>query len=345
LHSAEAQPLISVIVPARNEQENIGDCVRSLLTQGEGIEIIVADDSSTDHTAPIVQGIARESPNVRLVSVPPLPEEWLGKNHALHAAVPHAHGEWLLFTDADTRHQEAALRGVVNWAEKAKLDLVSCSPPQQTETWWEQAVIPQVYQMLAGLYPFERVNDPSDPLAAANGQFILIRRPVYERLGGHAAIRNEMLEDVALAQRAKRYGFRIWFGPGDGIVRTRMYRTFGAMWEGWTKNLFLLFRRDRRAMWRAAAVLALRSWVPVVAAVLPLGAGFPAAWLGFGLLAFSLSEHIRYAHKLRPPNKIKVAALMVPGALIVFLLLLNSERRYSRKRGIEWKGRRYPAGN
>jgi hypothetical protein len=262
----------------------------------------------------------------------------------MHVAAANAKGEWLLFTDADTFHREDTLRGVVSWAEKAKLDLVSCSPPQQTPTWWEKAVIPQVYQLLAGLYPFERVNDPADPLAAANGQFILIRREGYNRLGGHAAVRGEMLEDVALARLAKQARCRIWFGPGDGILTTRMYRKFAAMWEGWTKNLFLLFGRDRRTIRRAAWKLALQTWIPVLAGLLLLAPGFLAAWLGVAALGYAAWQHARYAQAYRGPNKIGATMLLVPGGLILFLLLLNSERRYSRNLGIEWKGRRYPAG-
>jgi Glycosyl transferase family 2 len=340
-----ASPLISVIVPARNEQANIADCLRSLLAQGEGFEIIVADDGSDDATAAIVREMARGAEAMKLVTVPPLPEGWQGKNHALHTAVPHASGAWLLFTDADTRHMEGALCGMVDWAEEANLDLVSCSPPQQTETWWEKAVIPQVYQLLAQLYPFARVNDPTDSLAAANGQFLLVRKEAYQRIGGHQAVRSEILEDVALAWRAKQMGCRIWFGPGDGVVATRMYRTFAEMWEGWTKNLFLLFARDSRAIRAAAWRLALRTWMPAVAGLGLLAAGFPAAWLGIVALLDSGWQHLRYARAYRGPNRFGAAALFVPGGMILFLLLLNSQRRYSRNLEIRWKGRRYSAGS
>ena len=338
-------PLISVIVPARNEQANIADCLRSLLQQGEAVEIIVADDNSEDMTAEIAQEIAGTTESVKLVRVPPLPEGWLGKNHALASAAPRARGSWLLFTDADTRHVEGALRGVVDRAEKAGLDLVSYSPPQRMETWWEKAVIPQVYQLLAQLYSFDRVNDPADPIAAANGQFLLIRRSAYQRIGGHEAVRGEMLEDVALARRAKQAGCRIWFGTGDGVVATRMYRSFGAMWEGWTKNLFLLFGRDRHAIRSAARKLALRTWTPLIAGLILVVVGFPLAWLGIVLLLCSTWQHLRYWRAFSGPNKIAGAALFASGGAILFLLLLNSERRYSRNLGIEWKGRRYSPGS
>jgi len=343
--AGRSQILISVIIPARNEAANIGDCLQSFLKMGGEAEILVADDSSEDATAAIVEEIARQAPAVRLISVPPLPQGWNGKNHALHVAVADSKGEWLLFTDADTRHAEGALRGLVAWAEKAGLDVVSCSPPQLTETWWEKAVIPPVYQLLARLYPFERVNDPADPLAAANGQFILIRRDVYQRLEGHQGVRGETLEDVALARRAKQAGFRLWFGPGDGIVTTRMYRTFAALWEGWTKNLYLLFDGDTRAIAWAGVELAVRYWLPPGGGMVLFAAGFPAAWLGMAVWAYSIAEHWRYARSLKGPGKLATTLLLAPGAFMVFLLLLNSHRRYSRKLGIEWKGRRYSTGD
>ena len=361
MQPTEENPVrISVLIPARNEQENIGDCLRSLLEQGTSVELIVADDSSEDDTAAIVRQIAAEKPaadhspdcaNVTLVSVPPLPAGWLGKNHALHTAVPHATGEWICFTDADTRHAPDALPALADWAETTSIDLVSLSPEQITATWWEKAVIPQVFGQLERLFPFQRVNHSADPLAAANGQYILIRREVYDRLGGHEAIRDEVLDDVELARRAKQAGYRIWFGPGDGIVRTRMYRQFRDMWQGWTKNLFLIFRRDRAAIRRAARGLALRSLLPLLAALVLFGAGIlftavrPLAWLGLLPAAYLAGEHLRYARSFPGIPDRMCVCMMVPGAALLFLLLLNSQRRYSKKLGIKWKGRQYPTGS
>lgn len=248
-------PRASILVPARNEQENIAACLESLLAQGDEFEIIVADDSSEDRTAEIVGELAARHARVGLINVPALPEGWLGKNHALHVAVQQARADWLLFTDADTRHEPGQLAKVIARAERDGIALLSFSPEQITETWWERAVIPIIYAMLSQLFDFNRVNDPADAQAAANGQYILMRRSAYDDVGGHASIRNEVLEDVLLARRVKQAGRRIWFGPGENVVCTRMYRRFGDMWQGWTKNLFLLFNGDTAAMRRAAARL------------------------------------------------------------------------------------------
>ena len=342
MEQRKEHPRVSVVVPARDEEANIGACVQSLLRQGAGVEIIVADDASQDRTAEIVRELAVQAPHLKLVSVPTLPAGWTGKNQALHVAAQQAGGEWLLFTDADTVHAEGSLPQTVQRAEREQFDLLSLSPQQEVRTWWERAVIPLVFERLAQLYPYARVNDPADPLAAANGQYLLIRREIYFRLGGHEAVRGEILEDVALAVRAKQAGLRIWFGSGRGVVRTRMYRRFAEMWRGWTKNLFLLYHRDRRAVHRAAAGLALRYWLPQLAGAVLLLMGFPAAGYGLALWVYAGREQVRYAARLRASGGAASAALWVlPGAFLLFLLLLNSKRRYSQNLGVEWKGRRY----
>ena len=343
-------PRVSAIIPARNEEANIAACVRSLVAQGpaleNALEIIVADDGSQDRTAEIAHELAATNPCVKLVSVPTLPEDWLGKAHALHVAVQHAQSEWLLFTDADTRHEPRSLASVIERAEKEKLDLVSFSPRQETRTWWEKAVIPLVFQELARLYPFSRVNDPNDPIAAANGQYILIRRKVYQELGGHQAVRNEVLEDVELARRAKRAGFRIWFGSGEGVVSARMYRRYPDMWEGWKKNLFPLYNRDRGAIRRAALALSCRYLLPALAGGgLMLAGGVWASGGGVELLGYLAWEHTRYWRKLPFEDRNASTALLLPGALLFLLLLWDSTAAHSRYRLIQWKGRHYRVGS
>jgi len=341
-------PYVSVVIPARNEEVNIGECVQSLLGQGpvkgREIEIIVADDGSEDRTASIVGELGAVNPSVKLISVPPLPEGWLGKPHALDCAVKRARGEWLLFTDADTRHEPEKLAGLIERAERERLGWISLSPEQETRTWWEKAVIPFVYQQLAGLYPFARVNEPGDPLAAANGQYILVRQRVYEALGGHAAVRSSLLEDVELAKAAKRAGVPMRFESGEGIVKTRMYRRFGEMWEGWTKNLFLLYDQDYGAIRRASGQLAGRYLLPAAggAALLLLGSGW-AAGAGGGMLSYLSWEHWRYWMRLPGKNRGARSVLLLPGVTLFLLVLWNSTLRYSGQEEIQWKGRRYRA--
>ena len=233
--------IISAIIPARNEEASIARAVESVAAQPEVGEVIVVDDHSTDRTPAILDELAKRLVKLKIVRAGDLPKGWTGKNHAVALGAAVATGEWLLFTDADTRHLPGSAAQALSDAAAHDADLVSYSPEQEARTFWERALIPFVYWRLSQRYRFDRVNDPYAGDAAANGQYILMRRAAYAAVGGHAAVAREILEDVALAQRAKGKGFRLFFAPGQGLVQTRMYRSFGDMWEGWTKNLYPLF--------------------------------------------------------------------------------------------------------
>ena len=227
-------------MPARNEEASLSDCLRSLVRQsGPAFEIIVVDDHSTDRTREIAQSFQQEG--VRVVQAPPLPAGWTGKNNAVTAGARQAQGEWLLFTDADTVHIPGSIARALAEAQKHNVEMLSYSPEQIAVTFWEMATLPVVFAELARQYPPSVVSDPASPIAAANGQFILIRRDTYEAVGGHAAIASEILEDVALARGVKRSGRKIRFRYAPEAVRTRMYRNYRQLRDGWTKNLALLF--------------------------------------------------------------------------------------------------------
>ncbi len=235
---SENAPVVSIIVPARNEEACLGACLQSLVAQtGISFEIIVVDDDSTDRTAEI----ARSFPGVDVIQAGPLPDGWTGKNNAMSAGARIAKGKWLLFTDADTIHKPASLARAVAEAEQHGADLLSYSPEQEVHGFWEKAVMPVIFAELAATYPPQAVNDATSPIAAANGQYLLISREAYDAVGGHTKIANDLLEDVAMARLVKRSGRKIFFRYGGDAVRTRMYRSFAQLKEGWTKNLALLF--------------------------------------------------------------------------------------------------------
>src|SRR6185369_9067410 len=188
-----------------------------------------------------------------------------GKCNALITGVAGSTAPWLLFTDADTYHYPGSLAASVKEAEDRHVDLLSYSPEQETRSWWELAVMPCVFADLVRVYSSENVNDPADPTVAANGQYILVRREVCEALGGHGVLPLNVLEDIELAKIFKESGHRIWFRHGAGLVRTRMYRNFGAMWEGWSKGLAILFRHPIR--------LAIERALDFLSTVVLLGAG------------------------------------------------------------------------
>ena len=261
--SANQYARVTVIIPARNEAANIAQVVRSLAHQQGIREILVVDDESGDRTGEILAALEVEIPLLRTLRVESLPEGWLGKTHAAAQGARAATGDWLLFTDADTEHFPGSLAELVQRAEVERADLLSLSPGQETLTWWEKSVIPLVYVKLASLFRFEEVSDPSSAAAAANGQYLLVRREIYERCGGHEAVKSETLDDVELARRIKASGGKLLFLPGARWVRTRMYHSFGEMWQGWAKNLYLLYGGNVSKMLAAVASLWLLDVFPV----------------------------------------------------------------------------------
>ena len=248
---SQPQLRLSVIIPARNEAASLAACLDSLLNQSErGFalgaewELILVDDDSTDATRDIAQTAAAAREGVIVLSAPPLDLTnrggFTGKNNACWAGAQAARGAWLLFTDADTVHEPGNLSRALHEAEKYKAALLSYSPRQLVTGFWQRAVMPLVFSELASAYPPKKVSSSSSPLAAANGQFLLVDREAYFSVGGHHVIGREILEDVALARAIKRrHGIRFRYAPD--ALSTRMYRTLPDMVEGWTKNLALLF--------------------------------------------------------------------------------------------------------
>jgi glycosyltransferase involved in cell wall biosynthesis len=307
---------ISIIVPARNEEVCLGDCLRSLMAQtGVAFEITVVDDSSTDRTRAIAESFA----GVRIISPGPLPNAWTGKNNAVIAGAKESRGEWLLFTDADTVHQPGSLARALAEAKENRADLLSYSPEQIVVTFAEKAVIPVIFAELASQYPPEKVRDQSSGVVAANGQYILVRRDAYEAVGGHAAVADKILEDVALARAFRAAGYKVYFRYGADAVRTRMYRNWRELREGWTKNLALLFPHPVR---RAAGLFPW--WI--------------VAWLTLPLLIGAAALYLR----VRRGNFGRGATLLATalGPPIVSYLLLRSVRAHGRGK-VSWKGRVY----
>ena len=331
-----AEVTVDVIIPARNEEDCLSRCLQSLLAQqGISFQITVVDDGSTDRT----RSIAESFPGVRVLSAGGLRPGMTGKVNALVTGSAGSSATWVLFTDADTFHYPGSLAASVREAEERKVDLLSYSPEQETATWWEHAVMPLVFADLVRTYSLERINDPADPTVAANGQYILVRREVYEALGGHGTLPLNVLEDIELAKLFKVSGHRIWFRYGAGLVRTRMYRSFSAMWEGWSKGLAILFPHPvllaaKRAIeFSTIAVLLGTGLGLVVIDKFELAAVFLAVSTLFYLIFLF---RIRQAHF---PWKSNVIAFI--GLPIYVSLLLRSHLHFNRRGELTWKGRTY----
>jgi glycosyltransferase involved in cell wall biosynthesis len=330
---AQSLPCVAAIVPARNEEAAIAACVEALAGQPEIAEIIVVNDQSTDKTAEILRGLVAELPQLRVLETREVPAGWVGKNNAVALGAREAKSPWLLFTDADAELQEGAAGRALRVAREADAVLVSFSPEQITKRWYERALIPFVYLRLAKHFSYEAVNNPTSQAAAANGQFLMMRRDAYDAVGGHAAVAGEVLEDVALARRTKAAGFRLWFGAGQGIVRTRMYRSFAAMWEGWKKNLYLLIGGTPVAVFRELESVI--PWIPVM--LLLIGMAFPFAT--FVAVLFLLMRQFIYGGELfRNHYSSRFIIYYVPAVALYTGVLWASYRAY-RKGKLVWKGR------
>jgi glycosyltransferase involved in cell wall biosynthesis len=322
-------------VPARDEEAVIAACVESLAKQREITEIVVINDQSSDKTAAIVRELQTRISKLRLLEAHDPPPGWVGKNNALTVGARTATSDWLLFTDADVELEEGATTRALQIAQETHAALVSFSPQQITEKWHEKALIPFVYCRLARRFSYAAVNDPKSAAAAANGQFLLIRRDVYEAVGGHARFASDVLEDVALATAVKAAGHRLWFGPGNRIVRARMYRTFGAMWEGWTKNLYRLMGGTPWKAFREAESAI--PWIPLV--VILLGIKFPIAMFA-GVLLLVLRQMNYGSELVRNQYPFAFIIHYIPAAFLYAGVLVASYCSYARGK-VQWKGREY----
>lgn len=238
-----AWPAVSILVPARNEANNIGPCVRSLLAQRyPDFEVFVLDDHSSDKTWQILSSLAAEDGRLQLLKGQPLPDGWLGKHWACHQLARCAKGELLLFTDADTRHDPQALADAVAALQVEQADLLTSFPRQEVITWGERLVVPLIPWSISAFMPLALAyRVPWPVLAVGVGQFMLFKRRAYEVIGGYEAVKQSVVDDITLARRIKASGLRWRLVNGAQRIRCRMYQNFEQVKEGLSKNLFGVF--------------------------------------------------------------------------------------------------------
>jgi len=329
------KPDVSVIIPARNEQTNLGMCIDSLVSQeGVSFEIIVVDDHSEDQT----RQIAESYPQILVLPARPLPEGWTGKANAIQTAVPFARGEWLLFTDADTIHLPGSLERSVAEAKEQNVSMLSYSPRQDACTFWERAIQPVVFAELNRSFVYGEINDPTSQSAAANGQYILISRLAYERIDGHNAVKGSLLEDVELARAIKRIG-RLRFRYAPDAVAARMYRTLHELILGWTKNLTALFPNTLGlAIVRLLESLALTLGPPLVI-VLIYQRRLALASIAACVTVLCYSGFAGRLSGAGWPFTRSISSLL--GLPFFVYLLLRSYFSYKIRHNVIWKGRSY----
>ena len=345
-------PLVSVIVPARDEARNIARCARSILASTyPALEVIVVDDRSSDDTAAIARAIAAGDDRLRVESAPPLPEGWFGKQWACAAGAAAARGAILCFTDADTEHAPGLVARAVNAMRARRTDLLTVAGRQVMGSFWERVAQPQVFAMLLLRYGgAARVNRSRRVVdKIANGQFLLIERGAYDALGGHGAVRAKVAEDLALAQLFFARGRRTELVMGLAYLATRMYASLGELVRGWMKNIYAA-ALDAAPMGRVG-----RAALPITLLAFPAANLAPplallAAWAGLASPAVALWAAVATAFTLLTWGAVYAAipsvgvryALAYPlGAVVVAWIVLRAVARGTR---VEWKGRTYRAG-
>lgn len=344
-------PSLSVVIPARNEAANLGTCLATILNASyEPLEVIVVDDRSVDGTGEIARALEQRSDGkLRLVDGEPLPEGWFGKPWACWQGFQEATGDLVVFTDADTRHGEELLERAVAAMRREQAALVSVLPRQLLKSFWERIIMPHVLMIISARYvDLGRVNRTWRARdVIANGQFILVRRDAYESIGGHRAVRGEVVEDLRLAQRFIRAGERTFMVHAENHMETRMYRSLGGILEGWTKNLASGARAVVDPWLRPVIPWAIALWMVgfwvvaplLLAGLLVAGGGGPLFTWSLATTALSIFFWMLVCRRFEVP--MHYAVIYPVGAAITAGLFVRSALRGGR---VLWKGRHYGEG-
>ena len=344
-------PLISICIPARNEERNIRACVEAMLAQDyPNLEVIVLDDRSSDSTPLILAEIASRDSRLHPISGSNLPKGWVGKPHALFQAAAHARGEWLCFVDADTFAAREALSSCYAKAIKTEADMFTIMTFQVLGSFWEKVVMPLVMTALSVGFSPRKVNDPNRKDAIANGQFILIKRATHDAIGGYESAKNQIVEDKAIAEKVKWSGYRLVVADGMRMIRTRMYTSLPEMWEGWTKNIYLGLR-DQSSMLMLGVF---GGFIALVAALfLPIWPLLGILWYlqddgwmaGSVIVKSALLWALLIYERAKVARKLEISpwyAFTTPlGAGIFAAMMLASTWNVVSGRGVTWKGRVY----
>jgi hypothetical protein len=270
-----------------------------------------------------------------VLSAPSPTKGWTGKANACWTGAKSARGAWLLFTDADTVHEEGDLRRAVHEVERTGAKLLSYSPRQLVSGFWQHALMPLVFSDLARTYPPLMVSNPQSPVAAANGQFLMVERGTYQRAGGHAAVASSLLEDVAIARNCKKIA-AIRFRYGPDALSTRMYRTFGSMVEGWTKNLALLFPSPLLLALYRVLDLVLLIGLPILATRLVVT---PQKLLVLLWWVWRVGLYLTRVGKSNFP--LRDCVLSIAALPLYAILLVRSWIQHRITKHVTWKGRTY----
>jgi len=343
-----ATPFVSILVPARNEEGRVlSDCISSLLNQEYGrFEVIAVNDRSSDATGTILQSIAKTDEKLRVIEGAELPAGWLGKPYAMQQALEAARGEWVLATDADMIFDKAALRTAIAYTLDHQVDALTFIPLFEAHSFWERVMIPTWSWAMLVYILVSRVNNPRSGAAMGIGGFFLIRHAALGRVGGYHRLRDEVMEDVRLADMLKSSGARVAFAYAPDLVRTRMYTNFREMWECSTKNWFSGMKFSISLALLSVLSMYIGAVAPPVIALacaLSLAAGASTSlWLLFFPLFLIWAIEVFILGALSRRFKIPVVyALSSPlGLAVLYAMLFDSAIRIVSGKGVTWKGRK-----
>ncbi|MFC1853501.1 glycosyltransferase [candidate division CSSED10-310 bacterium] len=337
-------PEISVIIPARNEEKNIARVLSSCLNQDyERFEVIVVDDHSTDKTPEIIAALATDSENLKVVRPPPLPQGWLGKNHALFHGTLAAEKDHYLFIDADTWLHPLCLKQVCNHLVSTEADLLTIIPHVENKSFWERVVQPCIMKLIMLWFPGNLVNNPKSKVASANGPFLLFKKESYEHIGGHEALKDDIVEDLSLAKGIKAAGKKIAYVNAPDLQTIRMYTSLNEIWQGWTKNFYTGLNKNPIIVLLAIIFITLFFIMPVllfiyITVALKGHALNNILWLLclFILVVDMVSDHlIEHYYTMKPCP----LAYQFLGYAIIIGIILNSMFASLRGGDVAWKDR------
>ena len=336
-------PLMSILIPARNEEENIKRCIISLTKQDyKNIEILVLDDNSTDDTVRIVLELSQKDPRIKLYSGGPLKKGWLGKSYACWQLSKHARGDYLIFTDADTLHFPNSISGAVACLLRYNLDALSVFPKEIMVTFHERMMVPFGHYIILSLMPLYLIRKIKTALfCTAIGQFMLFKKEVYKKIGGHKSIKGKMLEDIKISKRVKSFGYKFMIFDGRSNVYCRMYRNFRGIVEGYSKVLFAVF--DYKIYMISIAIILVAAIFLFPFLMLPIGILFdwPLVLIELIILQIIIILITKMILSLR--FKCKAVDIILHPISIVYLILIaiNSVLNTKIGMGVYWKGRIY----
>jgi len=359
--SFKRSPLISIIIPARNEEDRIKRCISTLKSQTyTNIEVIIVDDFSTDNTIEVAENAIGKDKRFRILKLKFImrkkPISWIGKSYALQQGSTRAKGKWLLLCDVDeTYHDPQLIEITLDYVIKNKLDSLSLVPHHICKTFWEKVIQPIPLGLIIAVSPLTKSNVPKSKIALAFGCFILIKHSVFKKIGGYKTIKDKIADDVQIARLVKSSGFKIGLGNGQRLLKIRMYKGFKEIWNGWSKNIFLGLIQNRQIQSNAIQILiALAGALGIfIVLVFPFLTMFISLLLGllihfpywrsilfFSFFIWLFSTLIQFITSKRffigDPKYVPLTFL---GGIITIGMFLNSAFRVLSGRGVTWKGR------